>query len=312
MKLFFWTSLVLFVFVAGIIPFHQKRTFVIKARYENVFNQILKPDSWKNWQQDVKAAWQQDSAQLKTVTMGINSTIEAPDLYIETRLNGFGIAVKKTVKGKSEQYGFVLQINKNFGYTDMYITAKTNGFKWLINILTAKNVFADAKALKQYMEDDQAYYGFQINNTLAIDSNILVVKKTVALKDKDSAVVSTQNHLQAYIRSHRYNITQPVIANIHATDNKDSVRIMMGIPIMQSPKPSGDIVLMQMSKQSRQIQLNYTGRYGNRLACYKSLQRYIADHALSTPEVPYEKYFDNKIPLNDTDYTHMQIICPVQ
>ncbi len=312
MKLFLWISLVLFVFVIGIVPFHQKRAFIIQAKYENVFNQVLKPDNWKNWQQDVKAAWQQDSAEVKMVTKGINSTIEAPDLHIETRLNGFGLAVKKTVKWKNQQYSFILQVNKNFGYTDLYITAKNNGFKWLMDLVTANSVFADAEALKQYMEDDKAYYGFQINDTLAVDTNILVVKKTVPLKDKASAVLATQNHLQAYISSHHYHITQPVIADIHATDNKDSVRIMMGIPIVQSPKPSGDVMLMQMAKQSRQLHLNYTGKYGNRLACYKALKSYLADHALSTPEVPYEKYFDNKIPLTDTDYTRMQIIFPVQ
>lgn len=312
MKSLLWIGAVLVITAIGFIPFRQQKTILIKAKYENVYDQLLKPTNWKNWQPEVKAAWQQDSTQIQTTTKETGTTISAPNLHIETKLNGFGLEVRKNIKWKSEHYSFILLMDKNFKYSNMHITANTCGFKWLITLLAQKSLFADMEALKQYMEDDKAYYGFQINNTLTIDTNVLVVKKLVLLKDKDSAIVATQNHLQAYINSHHYNITQPIMADIHATFSGDSVRIMMGIPIAQSPKPSGDIKLMQMSKQSREIYITYTGKYGNRLTCYNSLRRYIADHSLSTPEVPYEKYLDNKVPLSDTNYTHVQIICPVQ
>ncbi|RYY28873.1 MAG: hypothetical protein EOP41_02915 [Sphingobacteriaceae bacterium] len=312
MRFFLWAILVLFVFMLGFVPFNQKKDLVIKAKYENVFNQVLKPLNWKNWQQDVKAAWQHDSTQVNITAKGTNAAIEAPDLHIETRLNGFGLAVEKSIKKRNEHYSFTLQIDKNFKHTDIHLTAKTNGFKWLMLRLNTKSIFTDLEALKQYLEDDKAYYGFQINDLSTVDTNILVVKKTVPLKNKNSAIVAAQNHLQAYISLHHYDVAQPVIADIHADYSGDSVRIMMGIPIVQSPKPAGDVVLMQMPKQNRQISIIYTGKYGNRLACYNSLKRYIADHSLATPEVPYEKYLDNKIPLNNNDYTRMQIIFPVQ
>lgn len=295
-----------------LVPFKQQKTISIKVQYFVVLQQLLQPENWNRWQPEIKQAWQQDSTQLKTITEGANTTFQTPDWHIETKMNGFGLDVKKNIKGKSEHYSFTVLADKNVRHTNIHLIADTYGFKWLIDLFARKSLFADIETLKQYMEDDRAYYGFQINKILTVDTNILVVKKTVPLKDKDSAITVTQNQLQAYIKLHHYTVNQPIMANIHATYSGDSIRIMMGIPIVQSPKPIGDIKLMQMSDQSREIYITYTGKYSDRLACYTSLKRYIADHSLSTPEVPYEKYLDNKIPLSDTDYTHVQIICPVQ
>jgi effector-binding domain-containing protein len=312
MKSLLWIGVVLVIISLGTIPFHQKKSLLIKARYEIVYDQLLKPTHWKSWQPDVKASWQHDSTKVHITNTETSNIISAPDLQIETRLNGFGLKVRKNIKGKSEQYSFTMLADKNFRFTDVYLIGNTSGFKWLINLVTQKSLFVDIEALKHYVEDSKAYYGFQIDSALTIDTNILVVKKVVPLKDKASAIIAARSHLQAYIGSHHYKITQPVMADIHDTDRGDSVRIMMGMPITESPKTSGDIMLMQMPKQSRQIYINYSGRYKDRLICYNALKRYIADNSLSTTEAPYEKYLDNKIPLNDTAYTRMQIICPVQ
>lgn len=312
MKSLLWTGVLLLIIALGAIPFRREKNMLIKAKYENIYEQLLKSSHWKNWQPDVKVAWQHDSTQVLASTNGTSTIITAKNLYIKTKLNGFGLDVRKNIKGKSEHYSFTMLTDKNFKYANVHLISNTYGFKWLIDLFTRKSLFADMEALKQYMEDDKAYYGFKINNTLTIDTNILVMKKMVSVKHKDSAIIATQKHLQAYINSHHYHITQPIMADIHATYTGDSIRIMMGIPVAESVKPSGDITLMQMSKQSRQIYITYTGKYGNRLACYNSLKRYIADHSLSTTELPYEKYLDNKVPLSDSDYTRMQIICPVQ
>jgi len=312
MKFFLWACLVLIItIILSIIPFHQKKDLLIKARYENVFSQLLRPMNWKNWQPDVKSVWQHDSTKVYTTNRGAISIIEAQNLRIETKLNGFGLDVEKNTKWANEHYSFSVVTNQNHRYTDIHVITNTCGYKWLMALLTQKSLFADLQALKQYMEDEKAYYGYNIHTYNAVDTIVMVEQRTVSIGNRNSAIAEIRQELQAFINKNRLKITQPIMADIRAL-YQDSIRIMVGFSVNKAVNPEGRIHIMRIPKQAKMLSVTYEGKYGSRQAAYSVLRSYMRDHDLLAPEIPYEKYFDNKIPNSDTAKVYMQIIAPLQ
>jgi len=168
----------------------------------------------------------------------------------------------------------------------------------------------DLNELKVFLEDPRRYYGFDIRRTMVTDSNILVEKRKVLLKNKASEIAQTEQDLKAYIRQQKLKIVQPVIADIRAI-GRDSLRLMIGLPINQPTVSSGKIQFMHQPTHGHILTGLYTGRYDGRQKLYLAMKTYIADHNLSSPEDAYEKYLDNKIPVSDTSFVHLQVNFPI-
>ncbi len=292
-------------------PFNQKKTVNIQAPYFITLQQLLRPDNWKNWQPDTKLAWKQDSSQVKLVKRRTSFTIQKPGFTLAVdHANGFGFDVKKTINGKTSNYYFVAIPSNISGNSIIICTKKINLIQLMGSYFGADFSLTDIPYLKNYLEDPRQYYGFDIKKTTVTDSNVVVIKKVVATTNKLAAIAQIQQDLKQFIQQHHLKIVQPLIADIRDIGT-DSLRIMIGLPIDKQTLSAGKIEFMHLPPHGRMLTGLYTGKYSGRQKLYLAMKTYIADHSLSSPEDPYEKYLDNKIPASDTSLVHLQVNFPI-
>jgi effector-binding domain-containing protein len=101
-----------------------------------------------------------------------------------------------------------------------------------------------------------------------------------------------------------------VIADIRPA-GKDSLRMMIGLPVNKPAVSAQNVIFMQLPAHGRMLVGYYTGKYGGRDKLYLAMKTYLTDHHLASPEDPYEKYLDDKIPANDSSLVHLQVNFPI-
>jgi effector-binding domain-containing protein len=311
MKKLWWIGLVAIVIIAGMIPYRQHNHLLIKNRCENVYRLLLKPEQWRKWHPQVKAAWGKDTSAIKINKQNLNFAIQTPEVRMQVKVNGFGFDVAKEFANRLSVYSFTILPNTNTKYTDVQLIAVSSLFKNIGEWINHDSPLTDMKNLKQFMENDVAYYGYDIRTHTAVDTNIVVEQRIVSLSSRNATIASIRDDLYGFVTKNRLKITQPIMADMRVL-SQDSIRVMVGLSVTGTVKPAGHIQNMKIPKQSKMLTVLYRGKYGNRQAIYTVLRDYMHDHELLAPEVPYEKYLDNKIPLSDTDNVFIQIIAPLQ
>lgn len=307
----FIALLILVLIVAGIIPFKQQKTVSIQAQYFIVLQQLFKPKNWKNWQPELKQAWKKDSSQVKINQTTKASAITAPGITFKiTNSSGFASVVNKNLYGKNSTYNFIAIPSSRIGISLVIVNQKINLFRLLYNALFRIKTNTDIHFLKNYLEDARLYYGFDIRKTTVTDSNVVVEKKVIAAEKKGFEIAQIKQELNLFIRQHGLKIVQPVIADIRNAGH-GSLRVMIGLPVDRQTVSAGKIEFMHLPPHGRMLTGIYTGRYGGRQKLYLAMKTYISDHNLSSPEDPYEKYLDNKIPESDSSFVHLQVNFPI-
>lgn len=311
MRKFWWIVVVVVLVIAGMIPYEQHDHLLIKKRYENVYSLLLKPEQWQKWHPQVKAAWRRDAVALEIEKQKLGFKINAAKLHIDVRINGFGFDVDQELGSFSSVYSFTVLPATNTRYTDVQLITLSSFFKKLSGWLWHTSPLLDLRSLKQFIEDDKAYYGYNISIQNAVDTSIAVEQKTVSVKERNTTVATIRQNLQRFVEKNGLKITQPIMADIR-TLYQDSIRVMIGFSVNKAFKPEGNINIMRIPKQAKMLTVVYRGKYGNRQSAYTVLKNYMRDYELLAPEVPYEKYLNNRIPLSDSDKVVMQIIAPLQ
>lgn len=298
----------LLIIACGFIPFNYERNVGIDYTYLLVFKQ-LKAGNWKKWQPQLAAVYTKDSTLIKVEQNSNGFSIKAPGILVEGQTNdGFKYRLVKTINSEQSSYSYVAVPQSNSGKCSIIIGKKGNMYNWLYEALTNKKT--DFDALKSYMYDTKAFYGISIFSGKVIDSNILVQKKIVPVAAKNAEVIKVQQELKDYIKLHNIRQEQPVMADIRNV-SKDSALVMIGIPIVGRGKTDGKFIFMHLPRNGNMLSAYYKGLYGGRQKVYQALKNYLSDRSMSSPEVPYEKFLNNKIPASDTALVNMQINIPI-
>lgn len=303
--------LVLVVLLLCFIPFRQQKTVKINTQYFITFQQLVKPENWKNWQPDLYKAWKKNPSQVHLIKHGWAFQILAPGMIFNIdNAEGFAFTIDKKIDGKNSIYTCIVLPN-NLNRTTLITVVKNSSLiKWLYTFLSGNRNTSDIDYLKNYLEDARLYYGFDIRKTTVTDSNVVVIKKVVAAKNKIIEIAGIRSDLQKFIKKHRLKEVQPVIADIRKA-GQDSLRIMIGIPVDKQTVSEGHVVFMHLPSHGRMLTGLFTGRYKDREKLYQAMRSYVTDHSLATPEDPYEKYLDNKIPVSDTSFVHLLVNYPI-
>jgi len=308
------TLIILFLIVAVIlclIPIKRQKTIPIQAQYFLVFQQLIKPENWKNWQPNLVQFSKINPAQIKITKVDKGFIISAPQIILNVdNTEGFGFTITKKIGGKNSMEHLIALPNNLNRTTSILQVQKQNIFQLIYHFFDQKNGKSDAFGLKNYMEDARLYYGFDIKKTTVTDSNVVVIKRVVPTQNRLAEIKKIQFELSNFIKKQGLKKVQPVIADIRNV-GQDSLRMMVGIPINQQTSSLGKIQFMHLPTHGRMLTGLFTGRYGNRQKLYLAMKNYISDHNLASPEDPYEKYLDNKIPLNDSSLVRLQVNFPI-
>lgn len=299
----------LIIVLIVLISFKQQKTIHIKVQYFIALQQLLQPENWKKWQPDVKKAFQQDPAEVKISKRNLVFTIQIPGSTINLKPQGFAFDVDKNSTWKNSRYQLIAVPILKDGTAQITINQKTNLWNRLLDLLGRRPI-NDIDQLKAFLEDPRRYYGFDIRRTMVADSNIVVEKKRILIKNKASEIAQTEQDLKAYIQQQNLKVVQPVIADIRNI-GQDSLRLMIGLPINKQTVSAGKIQFMHQPPHGHMLTGFYNGKYGGRQKLYLAMKTYIADHNLSSPEDAYEKYLDNKIPVSDTSWVRLQVNFPI-
>lgn len=303
--------LVLVVLSLCFIPFRQQKTVNIQAQYFITLQQLLKPENWQNWQPDVYKAWKKDSTQVKISKSNKIFTITVPGIIFNIdHTGGFALKIDKKINGKNSTYTCIVLPNNLKGTTFIKVVKRSSLVQLLSNYLSKKPTDPDMAALKNYLEDAKLYYGFDIKKTTVTDSNVVVIKKLVAATNRLDEIAEIRLNLQEFIKKNQLKEVQPVIADIRKS-GLDSLRLMIGIPIDRQTVSKGKVIFMHLPSHGRMLTGLYTGKYIGREKLYQAMRSYLTDHNFSTPEDPYEKYLDNKIPASDSSFVHLQVNFPI-
>jgi effector-binding domain-containing protein len=305
-------SILIAVCAICFIPFTHQKTILIKASFFNVYLQMAKADNWKKWQPDISAALKKNPTQVKISKHSSGFGISTPNVTLNIKnVDGVVFNTEKTIDGKSIKYSYILLPGSAEGNTIAKTGQKTNLIKLLIGVFDDTDKNHDMDGLKNFMEDSRSYYGFEIKQTMVSDINIIVEKKTVPVKNKISGIIKIRQELDEFIKLNHLKAVQPVIADIR-TNDPDSVRIMIGMPINKPVAAASDKIQFMHEPEHGKILIGlYKGRYGDRQKLYTAMKNYITDHYLASPEDPYEKYLDNKIPFSDTAFVNLQVNFPI-
>ncbi|MGI4803122.1 MAG: hypothetical protein ACRYFL_00010 [Janthinobacterium lividum] len=308
-KILVFITLILAFVLVCFLPFKQQKAVNIKVQYFITLQQLLQPENWKKWQPQVKQAWEKDSAQVKISKRNTVFTIQIPGSAITFTAHGFDFYVDKNSIWKNSSYRMIAIPVLKDGTAMVHIEQKKTLLNRLFEFFGQKPS-NDIEQLKQYLENTRLYYGFDIRRTTVTDSNIVVEKKTVLLQNKALEIAQTEQDLKDFIRQKDLKIVQPIVADIREA-GKDSLRIMIGLPVNKQAISAGKIKFMHLPSHGRMLTGLYYGKYSGRQKLYLAMKTYITDHHLASPEDPYEKYLDNKIPVSDTSFVHLQVNFPI-
>ncbi|MGI4020982.1 MAG: hypothetical protein ACRYFA_05710 [Janthinobacterium lividum] len=312
-KILVFIVLILAVALVCLIPFKQQKMINIKVQYFIALQQLLQPENWRKWQPEIKQAWEKDSVQVKLTKNKLKKTFTyaAPKiLLLVNNEQGFAFNILKDIYGKVNSYTYIAIPKLIDNTANIIVVTRTSIVKLLYEFFINNSTQTDIISLKNYLEDPRQYYGFDIRRTMVTDSNIVVEKKRILVKNKSLEIAQTEQDLKAYIQQQNLKIVQPVIADIRNI-GQDSLRLMIGLPINKQTVSGGKIQFMHQPPHGHMLIGFYNGRYGGRQKLYLAMKTYIADHNLSSPEDAYEKYLDNKIPVSDTSWVRLQVNFPI-
>ena len=294
-----------------IVPFQQQKTVKINAQYFITYQQLAKPENWKNWQPGLFKACKKNPAQVQIIKHDKTFTILALEMVFNIDHSaGFAFKVDQKNGGKNSTYTCIVLPDNIHRTTLITVIKSSNLFQRAYAYLSKGQTTTDIDYLKNYLEDARLYYGFDIRKTTVTDSNVVVIKKLVATGDKLIEIAKIELELKEFIKKQGLKEVQPVIADIRKS-GPDSVRIMIGLPVDRQTVSAGKVVFMHLPPHGRMLTGLYTGKYGGKQKLYEAMNSYLTDHSLASPEDPYEKYLDNKIPASDTSFVHLQVNFPI-
>ena len=129
---------------SSFIPVTEKDYIVINAPMNNIMSSIQQVSNWKKWHPELQS--ENDSAKIDVLT-----------------ITPFGILVKETKKDKEALYSLVVIPSDTSNTSKVEIRFRTTLARLIFDEL--KNLMPSSlnpilKALRQYLENTQSYYGF--------------------------------------------------------------------------------------------------------------------------------------------------------
>jgi effector-binding domain-containing protein len=303
--------LIVILFVVCFLPFTKQKSIIIKAPFYNVYQQLAKPENWKKWRNDLQQIQGAYSTKISKKKIGRGFKISYDDLKIDVNpVDGYSFKINEINKNKTFEYSFTVVPGKQQDETIIILKQRTSTLNYILNKIKGKPFSqTHINDFKNFMESVSLYYGYDIVKSKVIDTDIIVLRKTILAKNKFKEALKSISVLKDYINSNGLKQTQPFIAQFFTKYN-DSIQLNIGIPINRKILAKKPIDFMEMPNTGNIYTIQFHGKFMDRSKVYAAAQQYFNDKHISIPILPFETYFDNKVPQNDTDQVNIQINFP--
>lgn len=293
--------------VCGFIPVTRSDSFKINAPFDNVYQQFALSKNWLNWQPELKAI--SKSNQIKTDSNKSGFQITAPLITVNVQNKGVGnFTVTQTQNSRICNYTCVLTPESTSNNTLATVISKTSLFIYLKDLFSMDDKQPALAGLKNYMEDTRLYYGFTIRKELTPEKLIAVKKgsstKSGLCQEEDKML----NELNGFILKNSLKVTSPLQIQ-YVVETKDSVQVMLGLPVNKKAVTTNGIEYMTMPKGKILVSY-FNDVYKNREKLYNAMRQYMRDNYIRPMIQPFERFDNNKLPLSDSSRVNMQLIVP--
>ncbi|MDB4901837.1 MAG: hypothetical protein JWQ63_1118 [Mucilaginibacter sp.] len=303
--------LIVILFVICFIPFTEQKTIIIKASFYNVYQQLVKPGNWKKWRKDLQQIQGVDSTKISEKKSPNGFKISYDNLKIDVNpVDGYSFKINEINKNKTFEYSYTVVPEKQQDETIIILKQRTSALNYILNKINGKPFSqTHINDFKNFMESVSLYYGYEIVKSKVIDTDIIVLRKTVLAKNKFKEASKSISVLKSYINSKGLKQTQPFIAQFFTKYN-DSIQLNIGIPVNRKILAEKPIDFMEMPNTGKIYTIKFHGKFMDRSKVYSAAQQYFNDKHITIPILPFETYLDNKVPENDTDQVNIQINFP--
>ncbi len=296
-----------FLFFAP-IEFGIKKQISIKASIIDVAKQITDLRNWPHWNTTLK---KQDTSlfQFSNSTNNVNSFLRFNNReYRIIQQNAVFVVVRENNEKEKPVYHSLYAFPDSFGRSTNILWIKNvSPFTWLKEkIKPSGKVEADLNSLKNFMEDPQQFYGFNIHVGPVVDS-LVITKSATSLKTNVPRTISgLYKNIFEYAKENNIYVPEnfPRMANFYPI-NKDSVKIMAGISVNKKAPNKNGITFLEMPSHGKMLIGEYEGDYAGLKKLYAAMNKYFTDKRLQLIAAPYEKYLTD--PQSAQDSLHMKI-----
>ena len=300
-------SLLLLAIGTFFIPISQQQTVLIKAPFLNVYRLLSDPLNWQRWRPDLKKDFITDSTKFSIQKDTTSFAIKNEEKNLGVKMTGNIFTVNDHYQSGASNYDYVIFPDKFPKQTFISVNKNISLFSYLIGKIKPVS-FSDTHVfdLKKYMETDSLLYGFKIFKTSVPESFLIEIKKEVFAKNKFDEAAKMLGTLQQFVKTHNIKQVQPLIAQF-ITKGKDSTQVNIGLYVDKEVKGENEVNFARMPKGGPLYAIKFNGKFVDRPKVYMALHQYFIDHLYQSAILPFETYFDNKLPVSDTDRIAIQL-----
>lgn len=302
-------ALVVVAFIAcSLITVQTNNTVIVRSSMINTARALSQPSMWQKWQPLLSASCNSKTGCNVIVDSASSSfSIQSGEITVKVLTQGLIFTVTETGRHTAE-YCYIVVPTKKPDSTQIVIAAQQSLLKSWLHGLNGPVIIA-VDSLKSFLETPAKFYGYNIERRIVTDTIVAVTNKVFAAADKFNQMALIHKQLTDYVTTSGLTEVQPVMMHF-VEKGKDSSGIMMGIPVNKLAPQKQDALCVKMPKGNL-LTATYTGSFAGRTAIYNAMEAYLRDHFMQKAAASYEKYLDNKLPVNDSSNIKIQVNIPV-
>lgn len=315
MKRFLISILILgILLVASFIPVIKRSETRIEASIIDVSMQLNNAEKWKLWHMPLKKAFEAKPSDYE-VKNNYNQHIffiNTPQLsYTITNPDAGNFEIKVVEENKASYCKLQLSIIPETPFTKVVSETKSALIKSLFSTSRQDEIAEKiCKDLNVFMETPGLYYGFPIQLKGVVDTNVAVLKKIVAVKEKFKVLPTLLEDLKQYANTNKLTVMQPPMLQFHH-HGKDSLNIVMMLALNKPGPIINNIICAKMPSGGRMLVGKFSGKFADRTRLYAAMEKYILDKNLESIVNSYEKYHSYPLPKNEHSEVDLEIYYPI-
>ncbi|BAU53827.1 hypothetical protein [Mucilaginibacter gotjawali] len=297
------------IIAACFIPVTQQKSTLVKSPFLIIYSVLSNPFKWEQLAPGLKKVAVADSAKVSIENANASFRIKYPGIQINVQMKSGGFFVDEDINGQKASYSYILipVADKFYNKTTVVSEEKTSAINYLIeNIWPSASPGKHLALLKNFMENDSLHYGFKIFATGVPESNLIVMRKEVSKEKRFMEAAGMLTVLKQFVKDNNVKQMYPVIAQ-YLPKGKDSTQVNVGLYIDKEVSSGKEIIFTRMPKGGPLYAARFKGPFNKRNQAYLALRQYFMDHAYQTAIMPFETYFNDKLPVGDTDSVDMQV-----
>ncbi|HEY6978233.1 MAG TPA: hypothetical protein VH396_18155, partial [Chitinophagaceae bacterium] len=276
--------LVLIIFSTGIvlyfIPITQGKTYIIKSNFDNTLSSLNKPANWEKWHPFVRTLSAKDFKTFQCMRDSLTHSfrfLNSPDSMVVKAINPLLYNVEQYNERSISSYAYQIIPSSSTNSITIRTIEKVPLLSYLFALPGENKGNESVLALKAFLENEKAFYGYNIQIEKVRDTVFAVTTLTISQNDLFKTLPKEFSRIDTYIKEK--NLIQKNFASVSYNPTGDSLELILGIPVNKFATGNKDIKCVNIPK-GRMLTGNYRGKFGEREKIYETFRKYTHDHYL--------------------------------